>query len=252
MKVSIITSCFNREKTIAQAIESVLSQDYPNIEYIVVDGASKDDTLAIINRYKGRISHIISEPDKGMYEGINKGIRAATGDIIGLLHSDDFLFSTNTISRIVKRFEETQADFIYGNGLFVDSDNTNKVVRNWIGGKYSKWKVRHGWLPLHPTCYIRKSCMDKWGLYDESYKIAADSDFLFRYLYEADLKVEYLNEYIVKMRMGGLSTNSKRRKMMWEEDIRIYKNHGMPPTLTKLEKMAWKVPQFISAKLKRF
>lgn len=252
MKVSIITSCYNREKTIAQAIESVLSQDYPNIEYIVVDGASKDNTLAIINRYRGRISHIISEPDNGMYEGINKGIRAATGDIIGLLHSDDFLFSTNTISRIVKRFEETQADFIYGNGLFVDSDNTNKVVRNWIGGKYSKWKVRHGWLPLHPTCYIRKSCMDKWGLYDESYKIAADSDFLFRYLYEADLKVEYLNEYIVKMRMGGLSTDSKRRKMMWEEDIRMYKSHGMPPTLTKLEKMAWKVPQFISAKLKRF
>lgn len=252
MKASIITSCFNREKTIAQAIESVLSQDYPNIEYIVVDGASKDNTLAIINRYRGRISHIISEPDNGMYEGINKGIRAATGDIIGLLHSDDFLFSTNTISRIVKRFEETQADFIYGNGLFVDSDNTDKVVRNWMGGKYSKWKVRHGWLPLHPTCYIRKSCMDKWGLYDESYKIAADSDFLFRYLYEADLKVEYLNEYIVRMRMGGLSTDSKRRKMMWEEDIRMYKSHGMPPTLTKLEKMAWKVPQFISAKLKRF
>lgn len=252
MKVSIITSCFNREKTIAQAIESVLSQDYQNIEYIVIDGASKDNTLAIINRYRGRISHIISEPDNGMYEGINKGIRAATGDIIGLLHSDDFLFSTNTISRIVKRFEETQADFIYGNGLFVDSDNTDKVVRNWMGGKYSKWKVRHGWLPLHPTCYIRKSCMDKWGLYDESYKIAADSDFLFRYLYEADLKVEYLNEYIVRMRMGGLSTDSKRRKMMWEEDIRMYKSHGMPPTLTKLEKMAWKVPQFISAKLKRF
>lgn len=252
MKISIITSCFNREKTIAQTIESVLSQDYPNIEYIVVDGASKDNTLAIIKRYKGRISHIISEPDNGMYEGINKGIRAATGDIIGLLHSDDFLFSTNTISRIVKRFEETQADFIYGNGLFVDSDNTDKVVRNWMGGKYSKWKVRHGWLPLHPTCYIRKSCMDKWGLYDESYKIAADSDFLFRYLYEADLKVEYLNEYIVRMRMGGLSTDSKRRKMMWEEDIRMYKSHGMPPTLTKLEKMAWKVPQFISAKLKRF
>ncbi len=252
MKVSIITSCFNREKTIAQAIESVLSQDYPNIEYIVVDGASKDNTLAIINRYTGRISHIISEPDKGMYEGINKGIRAATGDIIGLLHSDDFLYSTNTISRIVERFEETQADFIYGNGLFVDFDNTNKVVRNWIGGKYSKWKVRHGWLPLHPTCYIRKACIDKWGLYDESYKIAADSDFLFRYLYEANLKVEYLNEYIVRMRMGGLSTDSKRRKMMWEEDIRMYKSHGMPPTLTKLEKMAWKVPQFISAKLKKY
>ena len=137
MKVSIITSCFNREATIAQAIESVLAQDYPDIEYIVVDGASKDNSLMVINGYKDRIAKIISEPDHGMYEGINKGIRAATGDIVGLLHSDDFLYSTDIISKIVKMFEKTGADFLYGDGL-----------------------------------------------YDESYKIAADSDFLFRYLYE--------------------------------------------------------------------
>lgn len=252
MKVSIITSCYNREKTIGQAIESVLAQDYPDIEYIVVDGASKDGSLEVINRYRNRIDRIVSEPDKGMYEAINKGIRMATGDIVGLLHSDDFLYATDTISRIAKRFEETGADFVYGNGLFVDAADTDKVVRNWIGGTYSKWKVRHGWLPLHPTCYIRKECMDRLGTYDESYRIAADSDLLFRYLYEADLKVEYLDEYIVRMRMGGLSTDSKRRRMMWDEDIRMYRSHGLPPTLTKLQKMAWKVPQFISARLKRF
>lgn len=250
MKVSIITTCFNREATIAQAIESVLAQDYPNIEYIVVDGASNDNSLAIINRYKNKISKIISEPDKGMYEAINKGLRAATGDIIGLVHSDDFLYATNTISRMVAAFEHTDADFVYGNGLFVNPEDTNKVIRNWIGGSYSKWKVKHGWLPLHPTCYIKKSCIDRLGMYNESYKIAADSDFLVRYLYEADLKVYYLNEYIVRMRMGGLSTDSKRRKMMWEEDIRMYRSHGFNPTLTKLQKMAWKVPQFITAKLK--
>lgn len=193
MKISIITSCFNREATIGQAIESVLSQDYPDIEYIVVDGASKDRSLEVINRYKDRISKIISEPDKGMYEGINKGIKAATGDIIGLLHSDDFLYAKDTISRMAQEFERTGADFVYGNGLFVDPDNTDKVIRNWMGGSYSKWKVRHGWLPLHPTCYIRKECYDRYGLYDESYKIAADSDLLVRFLYEADLKVEYLN-----------------------------------------------------------
>lgn len=245
MKVSIITSCFNREATIAHAIESVLAQDYPDIEYIVVDGASRDRSLQVIERYSDRIARIISEPDSGMYEGINKGIRVATGDIVGLLHSDDFLYATDIISRIVKRFEETGADFVYGNGLFVDADDTNRVVRNWIGGSYSKWKVRHGWLPLHPTCYIRKACMDRLGLYDESYRIAADSDLLFRYLYEADLKVEYLNEYIVRMRMGGLSTDSKRRKQMWEEDVRMYRSHGMPAVWTKLQKMAWKVPQFV-------
>ena len=249
MKVSIITSCFNREATIAQAIESVLAQDYPDIEYIVVDGASQDCSLQVIERYSDRIARIISEPDSGMYEGINKGIRAATGDIVGLLHSDDFLYATDIISRIVRHFEETDADFVYGNGLFVDTENTDKVVRNWIGGSYSKWKVRHGWLPLHPTCYIRKECLNRLGLYDESHQIAADSDFLYRYLYEADLKVEYLNIYILKMRMGGLSTDSKQRKKMWEEDLRMYRSHGRPPTLTKLKKMAWKVPQFIEAKL---
>lgn len=249
MKVSIITSCFNREKTIAQAIESVLKQDYPNIEYIIVDGASTDRSLEIIRRYEDRLAKIISEPDKGMYEGINKGLRAATGDIVGLIHSDDVLFSPHTVSHIVRRFEETGADFIYGNGLFVNPNDMGKVVRNWIGGKYSKWKVHYGWLPLHPTCYIRRECLVKHGLYDESYKIAADSDFLVRYLYEANLKVSYLDEYIVRMRMGGLSTDSKRRKMMWKEDIRMYKAHGFHALPTKLMKMAWKIPQFISAKL---
>lgn len=252
MKVSIITSCFNRETTIGQAIESVLTQDYPEIEYIVVDGASRDNSLAVINRYKDRIAKIISEPDKGMYEGINKGIRSATGDIVGLIHSDDFFFSNDTVSKIVERFKQTDADFVYGDGLFVDFNNTDRVIRNWIGGPYSKWKVRNGWLPLHPTCYIKRSAIEANGLYDESYKIAADSDFLFRYLYEADLKVSYLKEYIVRMRMGGLSTDSKKRKQMWEEDIRMYRSHGLNPTITKLEKMAWKVPQFISAKFKRY
>ena len=130
MKVSIITSCYNREATIRGAIESVLEQDYPYIEYIVVDGASKDNSLAVINEYKNGIDTIISEPDKGMYEAINKGIRAATGDIIGLIHSDDFLFSSHTISDIVKTFEEQDADMIYGNGVFVDYDDTNLMILN--------------------------------------------------------------------------------------------------------------------------
>ncbi len=248
MKVSIITSCYNREATIRGAIESVLGQDYPDIEYIVVDGASKDNSLQIINEYKDRINKIVSEPDRGMYEAINKGIRMATGDIIGLVHSDDFLYSPHTISNIVKQMEDTHADFLYGDGLFVNAENTDKVIRKWIGGAYRLWKVRHGWLPLHPTCYIRREVMQKRGLYNESYKIAADSDLLFRYLLGGDLTVTYLKEYIIKMRMGGLSTDNKRRKQMWDEDIRMYNSHGMNPTITKIEKMMWKVPQFIKAK----
>lgn len=245
MKISIITACYNRAATIRGAIESVLAQDYEDIEYIVVDGASTDGSLGVIDEYRGRIAKIISEPDNGMYEAINKGVRAATGDVIGLLHSDDMLYSTDTITKVVARMKETGADFLYGDGLFVNAENTDKVIRNWIGGDYRLWKVRHGWLPLHPTCYIRRDAIEKRGLYNETYKIAADSDFLFRYLLGGDLSVTYLHEYIVRMRMGGLSTDSRRRKQMWREDVRMYRSHGMNPTVTKIEKMLWKIPQFI-------
>lgn len=253
MKVSIITSCYNRESTICGAIESVLAQDYPDIEFIVVDGASKDGSVETIKRMMddGRWKatwKFISEPDHGMYEAINKGIRMATGDIIGLVHSDDFLYDNHVISDVVKRFEETNADFVYGDGVFVNANDTNKPVRNWIGGAYHRWKVACGWLPLHPTCYIRRDVMMREGLYDESYKIAADSDLLFRYLYMANLKVTYLKRKIIRMRMGGLSTDSAKRKLMWDEDVRMYRSHGRWGVPTKVMKMMWKVPQFIEAK----
>ena len=219
------------------------------VKALKYNGGVKKDELAVINEYKNGIDTIISEPDKGMYEAINKGIRAATGDIIGLIHSDDFLFSSHTISEIVKTFEEQDADMIYGNGVFVDYDDTNQMIRNWISGRYSKENVKNGWLPLHPTVYIKKECMDKWGLYNESYKIAADSDLLVRYLYEADLKVYYLNKYIVKMRMGGLSTDAGKSKLKWAEDLRMYKSHGIKPISALKGKILSKIPQFIEARL---
>lgn len=249
MKVSIITSCYNREATIRSAIESVLAQDYPDIEYIVVDGASKDGSLTVINEYQDRIAKVVSEPDRGMYEAINKGIRMATGDVIGLVHSDDMLYNEHVISEIVDTFKRTGADFVYGNGVFVNAENTQKPVRIWKSGAYRRWKVRCGWLPLHPTCYIRRDAIMREGLYDESYRIAADSDFLVRYLYRAKLKVAYLNRRVIRMRMGGMSTDSEKRRLMWDEDIRLYTAHGFRPAiLTKLMKMTWKIPQFVKAK----
>ena len=248
MKVSIITCCYNRVNTIRGAIESVLAQDYPNIEYIVIDGASNDGSLEVINEYRDRISIIVSEPDHGMYEAINKGIRLATGDIVALVHSDDFLYDDHVVSDVVKEFERSQADFLYADGLFVDADNTDRVVRNWIGGNYKRGKVKFGWLPLHPTCYIKRSIIELLGQYDETYKMAADTDFLIRYLYEARLQVTYLHRYVVRMRMGGMSTDRSRMKAMWKEDIAIMRKHGFSPVPTKLMKMMWKVPQFISAK----
>ena len=261
MKVSIITSCYNREATILDAMRSVLAQDYHDIEYILVDGASTDRSLEIIRSEERRMMSngsanadphismkVISEPDHGMYEAINKGIGIATGDVIGLLHSDDFLYDNHVISRVVKKLQDTGADFLYGDGLFVNAGDTNKVVRKWIGGTYRTWKVRHGWLPLHPTCYIKRSVIERRGIYNETYKIAADSDLLFRYLLCGDITVAYLNNYIVRMRMGGLSTDKKRRKQMWQEDIRMYHSHGFNPIITKIEKKMWKVPQFVKAK----
>lgn len=249
MKVSIVTACYNRCSTIRGAIESVLYQDYPDIEYIVVDGASTDGTIDVIKglmadvRWKNNFK-FISEPDHGMYEAINKGIKMASGDIIGLVHSDDFLYDNHVISDVVAKFKETNADFVYGDGIFVQPENTDKIVRNWIGGSYHRWKVKCGWLPLHPTCYMRRDVMMHEGLYDESYKIAADTDLLVRYLYKANLKVVYLKREIIRMRMGGLSTDSKKRKVMWDEDIRLYRAHGFWALPTKIMKMMWKVPQF--------
>ena len=252
MKVSIITTCFNRVSTIRDAIESVLAQDYPDIEYIIVDGASTDGSVEVIRgmmndmRWKKSFK-FVSEPDHGMYEAINKGIRMATGDIVGLVHSDDMLYDSHVISDIVGKFEKTGADFVYGDGIFVKANNMDKVVRYWVGGAYHRWKVRLGWLPLHPTCYIRRDVMLREGLYDESYRIAADTELLVRYLYKARLKVAYMKRLVVRMRMGGLSTDSEKRKLMWHEDIRLYQTHGFAARSTKLMKMMWKIPQFVRA-----
>lgn len=249
MKISVITTCFNRENTIEDTIQSLLAQDYPDIEYIIIDGNSSDRTMSIVNKYKDRISKIVSEPDHGMYEGLNKGIRAATGDIIGLLHSDDLYFSDDSLSHVARCFTETNADLLYGNGLFVSIDDTTKVTRDWISGKYSKSKISLGWLPLHTTVYIRRTLFEKLGYYNDSYKIAADSDLLVRYLYKADIKVIYLNNYLVRMRMGGLSTTTKRFRQKWKEDIQIYRNHRISPYKALIIKIISKIPQFIRAAL---
>lgn len=263
MKVTIITSCFNRAGSIGCTVESVLSQDYAEIEYIVVDGASTDGTLEVLRKYEERFltdefhkAHpkfsfrLVSEPDHGMYEALNKGIRLATGDVIGLLHSDDFFYDDHVISDVVHEMERTGAELVYGDGLYVSAENTDRVIRNWIGGRYSRRKVRIGWLPLHPTCYISRDLYNRVGLYNEKYKIAADTEFLLRVFYKNEPKVSYLHRYFVRMRMGGLSTDSARRKKMWDEDIDILRSMVFSPYITKIEKMLWKVPQFITAKFK--
>ena len=228
MQVSIITICYNRKATIAKAIESVLSQDYPNIEYIVIDGNSQDGTKAIIEKYASQISIYISEPDKGMYDALNKGLALATGDIIGLMHSDDEFYDTTVLSQIVADFQNNPAtEGVYGDGIYVSNDSEERIIRDRIGGAYSLKRVKSGWLPLHPTVYLKRTVMKKHGFYNLDFKIASDTEFLLRYLHKHQIKMTYINSYFVKMRMGGLSTSYRRAFEVLKEDYRIYKYHGL-------------------------
>ena len=251
MKVSIITTCYNRVHTIQESIESVLAQDYPDIEYIIVDGASTDGTVELVESYKDRIATFISERDRGMYEAINKGIRMATGDIVGLMHSDDAFYDHHVVSRIVDAFMQHDPEMLYGNGLFIDPRKPEQIVRNWISGESNRLKFRSGWLPLHTTTYFRTDILKRYGLYNETYRIAADTELLTRYMYKYKIKTYYLNRYIVKMKLGGASTNPKQVLKKWNEDIRAYKRHRLNPYIALPAKVFSKLPQFFSRKRRR-
>lgn len=267
MKVTLITATYNRRSTVEDAIRSVLGQDYPDIEYLIMDGASTDGTVEFVQellehearegatpliRHHARNAHIVSEPDKGMYEALNKGMRRAQGDVIGLVHSDDWLMATDVVSRYVRCFERIGADLVYADGQFVDEHNRDKLMRLWVSGRFRRWKVSLGWLPLHPTVYIRRAALNYDVLYDQQYRVAADTKFLIYYLHEAPLRVGYLPQYVISMRMGGLSTNPQHSRKIWAEDVSIYQDYGFrTPRLLKVLKMAWKVPQFVNAVFRR-
>lgn len=254
MKITIITVVYNGEKYIEEAIDSVLDQTYHDIEYIVIDGKSSDHTWEIIQHIKdndskrnNRISVAISEKDEGMYDAINKGIGMATGEYIGLVHANDGLYAHDVIENVVKRIEETQCDILYGDGIYVDIDNASKKIRNWIGGSYSKFKVRMGWLPLHPTVYIKREVYEKYGGYDKSFKIAGDTDLLVRLMYAHNLKVAYLHKYIIQMRMGGMSTSRSLTGRKWQEDWRVVKRYHLSLLFLPC-KVLRKIPQFLTTK----
>jgi len=246
MRITIITVCYNRKATIEKAIKSVLSQNYHDIEYIIIDGNSKDGTQEVIESYKDRISQYISEPDKGMYDAINKGLKLATGDVIGLMHSDDEFYDTKAISRIAARFStDSSIEGVYGDGVYVTNDSDERLVRDRIGGVFSLKKVKGGWLPLHPTVYLKKSVIDKHGLYNLDFKIASDTEFLLRYLYKYKIKMSYIDKYIVKMRMGGMSTSFKTALKVLNEDYRIYKYHGLTAAQAVFLKKGLALKQYI-------
>ncbi|AOE66936.1 glycosyl transferase [Pseudomonas fluorescens] len=220
MKLSIITVCYNSASTIRDTIESVFSQDHCDIEYIVIDGGSKDGTQAIVESYGERISRFISEPDKGLYDAMNKGVALATGDVIGILNSDDFYEDSTSASSVVKAFERhSESDVVFGDVVFVNAPDLQKVTRFYRGNRFTPWKLRFGWMPPHPATFIRKSAYTKVGLYSLKYRISADYEFFVRLFMVQRLKYSYLDKVLVRMRSGGASTGGLKSSLKLNMEI---------------------------------
>jgi glycosyltransferase involved in cell wall biosynthesis len=208
LKISIITVVFNNRQNIEDCIKSVLSQNYRPFEYIIVDGGSNDGTLQKIQQYKEPFIKVISEPDHGMYDALNKGINSASGNIIGILHSDDVFENEKTLSSIVEVFDRTASDGVYGDLMYVDKVNVNKIFRYWKSNPFTINLLKKGWMPPHPTLFLKKQIFESMGGYDTKYKIAADYDFVLRIFSQTNLKFEYLPVVITRMRTGGASNRN--------------------------------------------
>lgn len=246
MKVSLITISYNAEETIEDTIQSVLNQSYKNIEYIIVDGKSDDNTLNIIDQYKDRITKVVSEKDKGLYDAMNKGISQSTGDVIGMLNADDLLASNDVIQNMVNLFESGNSDAIYGDLVYVDRENTKKIKRKWISKKYKKGAFKRGWMPPHPTFYVKKELYQYYGKFDLRFKTSADYELMLRMIHKHNIKLNYLPEIMVKMRVGGQSNVSvKNRLNANREDKMAWDVNGLKrPLFLSVVKPLSKVGQF--------
>ena len=247
MKVSIITITYNSAETIEDTIQSVLSQDYPNVEYIIVDGASKDSTLEIVERYRSSISKIISERDKGIYDAMNKGVTLATGDVIGILNSDDFYADRKVISDIVRTMQSANSDACYADLVYVDRVETSKVIRSWKSGEYRHGDFLRGWMPPHPTFFVKRSWYERHGLYSLELKSAADYELMLRFIHKHGVSMAYLPRVITKMRAGGQSNVTiKNRWKANKEDRLAWKMNGLQPGfLTLIRKPLSKLIQYL-------
>src|SRR5688500_9800290 len=204
MKISIITACYNSAATIGDTLASVAMQEYPNIEHIIIDGSSSDNTLDIVNRFP-HVFKVISERDNGIYDAMNKGIAEATGDVIGILNSDDVYTSGKVLSTVMKEFENTSIDALYADLQYVQFHDLNKVTRTWHSGNFSKRKFYFGWMPPHPTFFVRRSVYRKIGTFNCKLRSAADYEFMLRVLVKNNHKASYIPQVLVKMRTGGMS-----------------------------------------------
>ena len=248
MKISIITVCLNSDETIEDAIKSILAQSYDDIEYIIVDGGSSDETLSIIKKYENEITRYISEPDKGVYDALNKGLKLATGEVVGFLHADDFYATTETIKNVARVFEHNKVDCLWGDLVYVGKENTEKIIRYWKSGKYKKNLFKRGWMPAHPTFFVKRRVYEKHGYFNTDFRIAADYEIMLRFLHKFNISSYYIPEVLVKMRVGGLSNRSLKnvvRKSI--EDYNAWKINKLSGGIhTIIMKNISKIPQFFT------
>ena len=249
MKISIITASYNSASTISDCITSVNEQTFQNIEHIIIDGASKDKTIEIINSIPNRVSKIISERDEGIYDAMNKGINYATGEIIGILNSDDLYNDKNVITTIIDLFSSTYVDCIYADLYYVNKVNTNQVVRHWKTNEYLPGSFKKGWHPAHPTFFVRRGIYEKYGLFNLEFSLAADFELMLRFIERYKISSKYLPEPIVRMRLGGATSKNLENSII--QNIECYKafkiNELKVSLLYPLYRLLPKLKQYLHA-----
>lgn len=251
MKITVITVTFNSAETVIGTLRSVASQSYPNVEHIVVDGGSTDGTLEHIRRHGSGVKRVVSEPDNGIYDAMNKGLRLASGDFVGFLNGDDTFAGPGVLADVAAAASQPAVDAIYGDLVYVSKNHPDRVVRYWRSGSWSCRQLALGWMAPHPTLYMRKALVDQYGAFDERLDIAADYDFMLRYFRRPDINVVYIRKVLVCMRTGGASNRSfgaLYRKS--REDLLALKRNAVGGWLTLLCKIARKLPQFMPAYLR--
>ena len=248
VRISVITAVYNSRETISAALESALGQLDANIELVVIDGGSTDGTLEVLGSYSDRLDVLVSEPDRGIYDALNKGIQRASGDVVGFLHSDDLLADPGVLSRIAAAFADPEVDAVYGDLLYVRKDDSDQVVRYWRSGVFSGRRLGWGWMPPHPTLYVRRKAYEQHGLFDTSFRIAADYDFILRLLGRDKVRVRYIPEVLVKMRVGGASNRSLRNIVRKSsEDLRALRRNRVGGFGALVWKNLSKLPQFLAS-----
>jgi glycosyltransferase len=246
MKVSVITATFNSAATLTDTLSSVRDQTYPLVEHLIIDGGSKDNTMEIVAGFP-HVKQICSEKDRGIYDAMNKGVKRATGDIVGILNSDDFYASENVLREVVDTFEQSGCDAVYGDLQYVDKDDVSKVVRYWRSGPYQQGAFKWGWMPPHPSFFVRHTLYDRCGLFNLDMKTAADYELMLRMIHKEGASLQYLPNVLVKMRTGGASNSSMASRLKANADDRkAWDVNGLTPYwFTMYLKPIRKITQFI-------